>query len=170
MPVSRTGYTLIELLVVISILSVMAVVGFINFNFFASTQIISKAAGQIQTLLRLAQSNATSSTLCNNQGATSWSLRFVNTSTIELRCNGASDTLQKTYNLENARVQIQCSGIEYAVLRLPAAFTYSSGAGTLTTACPSSSQTIIFTITNSLNPNTAPKTFKLSRGGAIDVQ
>ena len=65
---SARGFTLIELLVVIAITSILAVMGFVNFKDFSSNQISVKAAGEIQTILRLAQSNATSSTLCDSKG------------------------------------------------------------------------------------------------------
>jgi len=160
------GYTLIELLVVIAIVTLLATLGFVNFKDFAAQQVTIKAAGQIQTLLRLAQSNATSSTLCNGQGATSWFLSFTSSS-IDLRCN-PGNFLKNTYTLENASLQLQCSGASN--LSFPATFTYVTGVGTLTTACPQTSTSIIFTISNTLNPSASPKTFSISKGGAINVQ
>lgn len=159
------GYTLVELLVVISILSILAAVGFVNFNRFSSNQVTTKAAGQIQTFLRLAQSNATTSTICNTQGSTSWSIKFVNATTIELRCN-PSDYRHKTYVLENAQMEIICGA---APLTFPATFTYSTGIGKLSTT-PVCSSLFVFTISNSLNSSAAQKQFKVSNGGAIDVE
>src|SRR3989344_549373 len=109
---NHSGYTLIELLVVISIISILAVLGFVNFKDFATNQVTVKAQGEVQTLLRLAQSNATSSTLCNGNVVTSWHLRFTSGTVIELRCNPGNpgEFLQRSYTLENARVEINGSG------------------------------------------------------------
>ena len=158
------GFTLIELLVVIAIISIMSVLAYVNFKDFSADQALNKAVGQIQTYLRLAQSNATSSTLCNTQSATSWSLKFTSTSTIELHCSNPADILSKSYTLEGVQMQIKCGA---DVLALPTTFTYSTGVGTLTTAC---SGTVTFTITNTSNPGAAGKSFNISKGGAIDVQ
>ena len=58
------GYTLVELLVVISILAVLGVFVIVNFKNFAQDQVINKSIGQMQSVLRLAQSNATSGAFC----------------------------------------------------------------------------------------------------------
>lgn len=165
---SRRGYTLVELLVVISILAIMGGVGFISLNSFSSNQVTSKAVGQIQSMLRLAQSNATTSTICsNNEGSKSWSARFTNNKTIELYCSSAAgDKPPKTYTLENASMKIECAG---NVLSFPITVTYSTGSGALTTN-PVCSSLFVFTLSNTLNANATVKTFKVSKGGAIDVQ
>lgn len=157
------GFTLIELLVVISIMAIMVVVGFVNFKDFAQDQVLNKAAGQVQTYMRLAQSNATSSTLCNAQGATSWSLKFVTANSIELRCDPADYEYRK-YALDGAQMQIKCGS---ANLIFPTTFTYSTGAGTFKTDCLG---TVTFTLTNASNPGASSKSFNISQGGAIDVQ
>lgn len=168
------GYTLIELLVVISIISLLSVVGFVNFKGFSSDQITIKAVGQIQSLLRLTQSNATSSTLCNGVGATSWSLKFIDASTMELRCN-PNDFKHKSYTLESAQVdKIIGSGCG-TTSTIPLTLTYSVGLGALafssSTASPAclSSASWTFTIKNVLD-TTKTKTFTLTKGGAINVQ
>ena len=161
------GFTLIELLIVIAIIALLSLVGFVNFKDFAANQVIVKAAGEVQTLLRLAQSNATTSTLCNNQGATSWSLKFSNAQTIELRCN-PSDYLYKTYTIANAQLSIKCDTTN---LLLPATFTYSVGVGTLAIS-PDCLQSINFTISkpSGSSSNAVPQSFTISKGGAINVQ
>lgn len=154
------GFTLIELLVVISIMALLAVFAFVNFKDFAQDQVLNKAAGEVQTYLRLAQSNATSSTLCNNQGAASWFLIF-NSTTIELRCN-PENYLQRTYSLENALIAISGSG---CTLNLPATLSYLVGTAELSGACTS----VTFTVSNIQNP-ALTKNITVSKGGAIDVE
>ena len=163
---NHSGYTLIELLVVISIISILAVVGFVNFKNFATNQVTVKAQGEVQTLLRLAQSNATSSTLCNNQPATSWSVKFTDPTTIQLRCYPA-DYLQRPFSLVNAQVAISGSGCS---LSLPVTLNYSVGVGKLTVSPSNACSFVTFTISNTSNPSAASKTFTISKGGAIDVQ
>ncbi len=170
---SESGYTLIELLVVISIISIMSVMGFISFKGFAEDQATKKAEGQIQSLLRLAQSNATTSTLCNGQGATSWSLKFVDSTHMELHCD-PGDVKAREYTFENAQVEVK--GDSGCLIGLPVAISYAPGLGTqslssgdisTTGACLQSSA-VTFTITNTLNNSS--KSFKMSKGGAINAQ
>ena len=169
------GFTLIELLIVISIISILAVGGFINFKGFSSDQVTIKALGQVQTMLRLAQSNASSSTICNTQGSTSWSLNFLNDAkTIELRCD-PTNYLQKTIILENASVAITGSACGGTPASLPFTISYSTGKAILTFSYAGASAPCLasslwtFTISNTVN-TTTPKSFNINRGGAIDVQ
>lgn len=161
---SSAGYTLIELLVVITIMAILALIGFFNLNNFSKSQITVKAVGQVQSLLRLAQSNATSSTNCNNQGATSWSV-VADATNLKLRCN-PGDYLHRTYTLENSRIE----GIQY--LSFPATFTYAIGSGALSIGgCSGSCATaasITFTIKNLINNEL--KSFNLSKGGAVNAR
>lgn len=169
------GFTLIELLVVISIIAVLSIVGFVNFKGFSQDQVTDKAVGQIQTYLRLAQSNATSQTLCNGQGAASWSLKFLtDAKTIELHCD-PNDYLKNTYILENASFTI--TGAANCPISLPAILSYSSGAGTpnLSAGNPTTdtclkSPTITFAVLNTKNPAALPRAFGVSKGGAINVK
>lgn len=166
------GYTLIELLVVISIISIMTVVGFVNFKDFSSDQITVKAIGQIQSVLRVAQSNATSSVLCGSNGGASWSVIIDNASpsTLTLACGSANST-QRVYALENAQI-IQILGAGCGGLGAPITFTYSSGMGALrvspTNSCWDQAPSIVFTLRNM--KNNTNKTFSVSKGGATNVQ
>lgn len=178
MPDLKNGFTLIELLVVISIISIMSIFAFVNFKDYAAEQVTPKAAGQIQSLIKLAQSNATSSTICTSSVAsTSWSLEFLNATTIKLDCyNNTTKYPQKTYTLQNASMEILCSSVSGSNL-IPITFTFTSGTGALavTNGTPPSpscltSPSFLFKITNTLNPAVGIKEFKVSKGGAIDVQ
>ena len=174
------GFTLIELLVVISIIGILSVMGYANYKDFAANQVGVKAVRELQTYLRLAQSNATTSTVCNGQGAISWSLKFVDSSKIELHCSKQiepTDNKISTLILENATLLITGDNICPAGgIGFPVTLTYLTGVGTqsLTSSdinviqtCKDS-PTFIFTITNLKNGKT--QIFKITKGGAIDVR
>lgn len=142
------GYTLIELLVVITIIGILSVVAFVNFKDFASTSALNKAAGEIQSFLRLAQSNATSSTLCNGEGGKDWKVTF-NSETIVITCG--SDTSYKTLKLQNGISIIDPP---------PSPVVYSALKGV-----PNISVTIVLK-----NPKKETKKVILTSGGAINVE
>lgn len=170
------GYTLIELLVVISIIAIMAVVGFVNFKNFSASKVTEKAVGQVQTLLRLAQSNASSGTVCGSVGGVTWSLILkADKKNIDLVC-GALDApqLQKTYTLENAEIDsIKCSTTA-AAFNPPLTISYAHLSGKMafssTEGCVGSAADLIITLKNKINPSAAQKTLTISKGGAIDVR
>lgn len=176
------GYTLIELLVVISIIAILAVAGFVNFKSFSQSKVTEKAAGQMQTILRLAQSNATSSTLCpdpgvSDQGAKAWHLVMASNTTINLTCDTATTTdyLHKSYTLENARIEGiagQRPGFGFCAVDLavtPFKITYSTGAGALTASPCATSDFWDFNVRNTVD-TTSVKSMRLIRGGSIYVQ
>ena len=109
------GYTLIELMVVIAIIAILSLVGFVNFKSFSVNQIPVKAAGQVQSYLRLAQSNATTSTLCNGLTANNWFLTFSIpkpvTVSVELGCSNSvtGNYQQSIYTLDNVTLGFYCS-------------------------------------------------------------
>lgn len=174
-----SGYTLIELLVVVSIIGIMSLVGFVSFRGISANQISVKAAGEVQTLLRLAQSNATTSTLCNGLGALSWKLLFNLTAgpntTIRLFCsNSTTNHEHRVYTLENAEISLikgssgaDCKG-KYTEL------TYLVGVGTLTFSdgfdnCIKNSNSLTITVRNK-NNTTLTKNITIYKGGRIDVR
>ena len=165
------GFTLIELLIVFSLTSILGVVGFVNFKDYAADQVATRAVGQIQSILRLAQSNATSYTNCNGAAVSSWSLSFTSSS-MQLSCNPSGTP--KAYPLTDAAVVI--TGDSGCAIPLPATVSYSPGtaAQTVTSATALStclqSSTITFTVSNTRNPSSPAKTLKISKGGAINVQ
>lgn len=178
------GYTLIELLVVIAIMSILAVGGFVNFKDFSAGQVAIKAAGQIQTYLRLAQSNATSSTTCNGQGAIMWYLVFTSATDIDLRCDTATTTnaYYKNYSLESG-VQIDsitgssCGAtalsinsviVKYAVGTGTFSFSANDSSGNPVNATCLGSSSLTFT-TKYISSNST-RSFTITKGGAINVQ
>ena len=187
-----SGFTLIELLVVVSIMGILSVLAFVNFKDFTQTQQLNKAVGEIQTFLRVAQTNATSSTLCTNRGGSiggvSWTVRInSDKKSMDIYCGTNSscsaNTCYKTLTLQNVKVDsIKASACDTSTfLTLPVKFTYAALSGaivftdsstdssgsTSNASCLSTSQTITFKLTNSAN---FAKSFSISKGGAIDVR
>lgn len=164
------GYTLIELLVVLTIVSIIGLVGYVSYQQFAANQFTNKAVGQIQTVLRLAQTNATTSTFCgNNQSVGPWSVTFTQGNTLVLECNSI---LQKAYILENVQIDnVSCGS---ATVELPLELTYSNGTGTLTFYSAEASDTCLLSPTWTFNlintKNSSTKYFKITQGGAINVE
>ncbi len=170
----RLGFTLIELLVVIAIISILSVAGFVNYRNFSADQVTNKAAGDVKSILRLAQSNSTSSTACGALiGGVSWAVIFNSDAlSIGLVC-GPANSLQRTYTLDNAQIQIKGSSCATSST-LPITVTYPAGVGSLTFGssdpCLVSSPTLSITVSNTRDTTASPKSFKISKGGAIDVQ
>ena len=100
------GFTLIELLVVISITGILSTLTFVNFKSFAKEQQLNKSIGEIQTFLKLAQSNATSSTVCGSSGGVSWTVRFNSDKiTVDIICGlDLTKAPYKTLTLQNGRL------------------------------------------------------------------
>lgn len=180
------GYTLVELLVVITIISILTVVGFVNYRTFSADQIAIKAFSQVQTYLRLAQSNSSTSTLCSNKTDIGpWLITFKSdgtyNNTLELSC-GPLSTVEKSLTLENAEVKdatgnvgivgSDCGGssaslpfsVKYPSATTSAVFSYSGATNT----CLSSARWT-FTV-RSTKDTSNTKSFILNKGGAIDVQ
>lgn len=162
------GFTLIELLVVISITALVGIVAFANFKNFTQDQILRKAEGQIQTYLRLAQANATSSFVCGTTGGVSWSVIFRSDGVnIDLAC-GLNDMVKQTLSLKDAEI-IAASGSSCQA-SFPLTFRYAALSGKLTSTdqCINNSSTININLKNL--KNNSQKSFNISKGGAIDVE
>lgn len=174
------GYTLIEFLIVISIMAVLSIVVFVNFKTFSQDQILNKALGQTQSILREAQSNATSSTVCLGKGGVSWAVKFKQDEiSLELTC-GPSDSLQKTITLVDAEIaSIQCSPTdskcppEGLTFNPPLTISFSPSYGQVTFIkqghlCVDNASTLMIVLKNLKNNN--HQCLTISSGGAIDVK
>ena len=159
------GYTLIELLVVLTIVSIIGLVGYVSYQQFAANQFTNKAVGQIQTVLRLAQSNATTSTFCSdNQNVGPWSVIFNPSNTLILACNSIQ---QKVFTLENVHIDnVSCGS---TAVTLPLELTYANGTGALTFD-PTCFNPTVWTFRLLNTKNDTAKDFKISQGGAINVE
>ncbi len=160
------AYTLIELLVVIAIIGILSLVGFVNFKSFSADQVAVKAAGQIQSYLRLAQTNATTSTKCNNQAPANWSLTFSGSSpvSVELWCS-SNDPVTPPVTHYTQRIYTLDTNAQISLGTCPATITYLIGSGML----PSTASDCSITVQNSSVPASV-KTISVTVGGAISVQ
>lgn len=74
------GFTLLELLVVISIMAILTVIAVPSFNEYSKNQKLNDAANNLQSVLRQAQNNAQTGTVCtiggNTYTASSWKIIF----------------------------------------------------------------------------------------------
>lgn len=89
---NQPGYTLVELIVVIAVMVILGTVVISNFGTLGKDQALQKGVSDIQSFIRVAQTNATSrvpcpptSTLDTDAGA-SWRVKFDSTTSISLRC------------------------------------------------------------------------------------
>lgn len=73
---SKFGFTLIELLVVIAIMAIVGTFAIANYRSFGEDQDLKSAALDIQSLLRIAQTNATTGLKCSGNPATTWKVNF----------------------------------------------------------------------------------------------
>lgn len=173
----KTGFTLIELLVVISIIALLSIVAFINLKGFSQDQVLNKAVSEIQTLLRLAQANATAGVLCNSQGGANWTVNFkANKVDIELDC-GDSSSFVKTLTLENVQVDSIKGASCGPPTDLPLIVTYSKISGNVKfdsivgsdiDLCLETSANVLIDLKNLKTSNI--KSFTISKGGAMDVR
>lgn len=60
------GFTLIELMVVLTVIAILIVVAVPSYNNYNNNQKLADAANQLQAILRQAQNNAQTGTLCND--------------------------------------------------------------------------------------------------------
>lgn len=93
---SCKGFTLIELLVVIGIMAILIVVAVPSYNEYSKNQKLTEATKQLQTVLRQAQNNAQTGTVCNNGSkAAYWSIVLstgANTFSLTPSCATGSQT------------------------------------------------------------------------------
>ncbi len=186
------GFTLIELLIVLSIISILTIVGVVNFKDYAQDQVTIKATGQIQSLLRTAQRNSSSSVKCTDtEPAVSWLVDFKdatsdsNHRTITLSCKSptSSEIVIKSLVLDNnvaiSRVTTNpaCQTVEFPnyeaslVYGVPLGqidfFIARNASGNL--KCQPNAQIMTVTIQDNKNPPNT-KNITVSKGGEINVQ
>lgn len=113
------GYTLVELLVVMTIMSLIGLAAFINLGNFRQDKLLDSSLTNLQSVIRVAQSNASTGALCSGVGGANWSIEFKDSKTINLNCQASSQ--QNSINVSTTAlggdVQIQsingdsgCSG------------------------------------------------------------
>ncbi len=93
MPKSN-GFTLVELLVVIAIMAVISVYTLANYKSFGEDKKLQGAVLDVVSLLRQAQTNATSNTKCATSFGAIWQVEFTNTTTANLKCSTSAITIK----------------------------------------------------------------------------
>lgn len=106
------GFTLIELLVVIAILAVIGVFVLVNYSSFGEDRNFKNAFLDVVSLLRQAQSNATTNTFCKTTYGANWQVLFSDAKTITLNClEGTTTFPKKTLKLDAKSQNISIQGV-----------------------------------------------------------
>lgn len=163
---SSKGFTLIELLVVMAIFASLSIFVFVNYKNTSPGRSLEKGVSDIQSLLRLAQSNATSNVLCSNQGGAKWSVYLESSTQIKLRCgpNGTENT-QKILSLTD----VELAGGASCTISPPYNIIYAPLNGKVTMLPDTVCSRIIINL-KSTKDNTQQKSFSINKGGAVNVE
>lgn len=162
---SALGFTLIELLVVIAIMAVISIYTLSNYRSFGEDQKLKNATLDIQSLLRQAQTNATSNSQCGiNQFGAIWRVEVADPTTFNLICS-LSPNIQKTLQLTlNNNKLIVLSGDDASCPVMPFTISFAPIDGTITLGeeeCTS----LTFTLENTVSGNR--KDLTIDKGGRI---
>lgn len=172
---SAYGFTLVELLVVIAIMALTGTVILANYRSFGEDQKLKNAVLDIQSLLRSAQTSATTNVKCNTLFGATWQVVFSDAKTINLNCLESTNSFtKKTLKLDEKDPNIQIDLISGdPAVSCPIAPPFSSpfpttsfapltGKATLgSTSCTS----LTITVKNSKTGNTKP--LVIEQGGRI---
>ncbi len=172
MKISARGFTLVELLVVLAIMAIVGVFTLANYKSFGEDQKLKSAVLDIQSLLRQAQTNATTNVKCDTGYGARWMVTFVDATTFNLQCteNSSDIWLKKSSKLgSNITMQVDpslnCpdSGQIFSI-----AFAPLSGKieflNYMYREMPNCTS-IIITLRNRIIPN--PRSLKIEQGGRI---
>lgn len=119
--IHQAGFTLIELLVVVAIIGVLTSIGVASYNNFNERRIVEKAARELKTNLRLAQSKAMNNekdtSFCGGDVLDGWYIEYIDSLSYKLygRCGGSEFDTQ-TITLENARFNDNFGTIQFKPL------------------------------------------------------
>lgn len=131
MRISARGFTLVELLVVITIMGLVGAYVLSNYNTFGEDKKLKNAALDVQSLLRQAQTSATSNTKCDSDAAESWEVAYTGTKTLALRCRISgvnAPTVKKIVTLP-ANTEIQTITGNHSSCIIAPPFETSGGGG-----------------------------------------
>ncbi len=97
---TQKAFTIIELMVVISIMAILSVVVFVNLRSFGEDANLKNVAFDVQSYIRLAQTNATSGVRCGGHGGASWSIVISGRNTVNLVCE-TQDAYVRTWTIHS---------------------------------------------------------------------
>lgn len=165
------GFTLIELLVVISIMAILGAFTITNFHFFGEDKELEGIALDIQSLIRVAQTNATTNLKCNTQSGAIWQFEYSNASTINLKClePSASPIIKKTMSFEsNIVVQSFSGNIPSCPSAFPVLINFAPLDGKINFQDVAGCTILTTTIKN--NKSGYTKTLTIDKGGRVYAQ
>lgn len=113
--IRHRGFTLIELLVVVSIMAIVAIIVIVSFGSFKEDANLKNETFNIQSYLRLAQSNAQAGVKCTDpigveKGGMDWSIKFIDRVGVILDCS-ANSAPQRTWLLNHPADIYEIDGI-----------------------------------------------------------
>lgn len=174
----KLGFTLVELLVVITIMAIVGVFAFANLRSFGEDKKLQNSAVDLQSLLKVAQTNATTGLKCGTTASAIWLVEFKDAVTLDLKCQvpPAAAVIIKSLTLKGAEIQtIQTA--KSCQVQLPlrviynnifgyATFEYAIGGG-----CIGDTSAVIVklqTMENAISNVTINVT--ITKGGAISIE
>lgn len=178
------GFTLVEILVVLAIMGIVGMMSYLNIGTFREDENLKSVASDLQSYLRLAQSNAQTGVKCASTGGISWSLVIKDRSSIELRCQtqAADDPPIREWTLKNpAQIDsiegigtLSCSSVkseDTLINPVTVTFSYLYGQAAFSdpqNQCLSESTGIQIKVRKKMG-SAVLKTVTISKGGSIDV-
>ncbi len=160
---AQRGFTLIELLVVIAIMSITGIYTIANYRSFGEDQNLKSAALEIQSLLRLAQSNSTSNLKCQDKPTTNWLVTFASATSLDLNCQNSTGTIGSLRPPLPLPAKITYT-VTSGSCNNPISIAFAPLSGAVTASCGSGSITI-----NLLNSKGNTKQVIIEQGGRIYV-
>jgi len=175
------GFTLVEILVVIAIMTIIGVLAYANFSNLKSDRDLKSAASDVQSFLRLAQSNSTARVRCGEDttgSGANWLVEFrTNKINADLKCQIASfpppdPTLHKTLTISNGITIDSIIGDSSCVAGFPVILTFAPLYGDVSfsdTGVPNCNTSSKLTI-NLKDPKDNLRSVIISKGGSVDIQ
>ena len=160
------AFTLIELLVVIAITAVIGMYALANYRSFGEDQNLKSAVLDVVSLLRQAQSNATTKTICNTAYDATWQVAFSDVKTINLNClEGAATFTKKILKLDAKAQNISIQSVSGASCPdgVPLTISFALLRGNIDFIGYSNCALLTITLTNSKST----KSLIIEKGGRI---
>ncbi len=170
---AQRGFTLVALLAVIAIMAVVSVYTLANYRSFGEDQNLKNAVLDIQSLLRTAQTNATSNVICDTQYGATWQVEFADIKTTKLKCQEPSPiplpapVTKKTSTLD-ANIEIQSVNGGTSCQPLPFTISFAPLNGKITIGRNTACTSLTIPLKNTKTGST--KSFTIEQGGRIYAQ